>query len=520
MLARGACRALRRDGGALGLDPYAGFALRGGWRIVLGVLPPLVALLVAADVGAAEASGRLAAFAALVGLTAVVGTALAWLQEHNRRASVEELAHACDDLAAGSERALGTGSVDASIVDLARRFNAAADRVRTDRRVSSERYRALFEGAADAIVLADPESGRIVLANARAAELVGRTPAALRALPYAALFAADTRARHPAIDRPALLAGETAVVDGEVVRADGSTCPVDIALSAVPAASGWLVQAILHDVSERKRIEEALAAQNATLRAAQERLLAHDRAKSEFLGTVSHELRTPLNVMIGYTEMLLDGSVGADAADDVLRLAGGRTLASLVEDTLAVLRLDAATVRLDVEPVAIADLFEELQDADRFLRRPAAVTERWIAEPGLPVLVSDRRKLRQILTNLVGNARKFTERGTIEVRATAGADGRSIRVTVRDTGCGIPAEELPNVFDAYRQVASRRAADGCGLGLYIVRRYVELLGGRVSCESRVGVGTTFTVDLPCDRPGAADGPQPRRPGSETRLSPG
>ena len=100
------------------------------------------------------------------------------------------------------------------------------------------------------------------------------------------------------------------------------------------------------------------------------------------------------------------------------------------------------------------------------------------------------------MTNLVGNARKFTAHGIIEVHAEPYPGGEGVRLSVRDTGCGIDAAHLPYVFDLYRQAPTERRHDGCGLGLYIVRCYVALLGGRVSCTSTVGVGTTFVVDLP------------------------
>src|SRR6185436_19070900 len=114
-------------------------------------------------------------------------------------------------------------------------------------------------------------------------------------------------------------------------------------------------------------------------------------------------------------------------------------------------------------------------------------------------------KLRQVVMNLVGNARKFTARGIIEVHAAVDAATNGVRLTVRDTGSGIDAAHLPYVFDLYRQAPSERRNEGCGLGLYIVRRYVELLGGNVACSSTVGAGTTFVVWLPASVPAAGSG---------------
>jgi PAS domain S-box-containing protein len=515
---RTTCRDLRRQAAALGLDPYGDFEMGAGFRIASSVIPVVVALLVALEIGASASGPSVAAYLALIAASGLVALALGFLQQLNRMNAATELKDACRDLMAGTESVVVTGSTEAAVVSMARELNAAVTWVRAERRASDERYRALFEGAPDAIVLADPVTGEIILANARAATLLGRSVEELRALPYAEIFSATTVARHPRVIHPELDAGEIATAFGEIVRTDGSSCPVDVALSRVPMGRRWLVQAILHDMSSRLQIQDELAAQNVALRAAQDRLMAHDRAKTEFLGTVSHELRTPLNIFVGYTEILLESAqaddLPASERAEILRrlLAGARTLASLVEDTLSVLRLDAASVRLDVEPVSLESLFAELEDSDRLLRHSGSVTERWIVEPDLPRLVSDRRKLRQVLSNLIGNARKFTEEGSIETRVARAPRTGELRFTVTDTGCGIPEGDLSFIFEPYRQAATRRVADGCGLGLYIVRRYVELLGGRVDCRSTVGVGTTFTFDLPCER-------DPERPDPEATAAP-
>jgi signal transduction histidine kinase len=164
---------------------------------------------------------------------------------------------------------------------------------------------------------------------------------------------------------------------------------------------------------------------------------------------------------------------------------------------LSVLRLESAGVRVLLEDVALPALFEELRSAERLLRTSSAVREEWSVEDGLPAVPSDRMKLRQILTNLVGNARKFTREGSITVRAARAGDDQ-ITISVTDTGCGIAAADVPHVFELYRQAQNGWAHNGCGIGLYIVRRYCELLGGRVEVESELGRGTRFTVTLPIE----------------------
>jgi signal transduction histidine kinase len=253
---------------------------------------------------------------------------------------------------------------------------------------------------------------------------------------------------------------------------------------------------------ERDDFVRKLSAQNLALSVAQERLTQADRQKSEFLGMMSHELRTPINIFIGYTELLLDDvreqmNMAPDEHGAVLERMrdAARTLASLVEDTLSVLRLESAGVAVHLEPIPMPVLCEELRAGDRFLATGATVREEWRVDADLPPIVSDRLKLRQILTNLVGNARKFTRAGTIRVHIARATDAR-FTITVEDTGCGIAEGELPFIFDLYRQAANGGVHNGCGIGLYIVRRYCEILGGGVTVTSEVGRGTRFTVTLP------------------------
>lgn len=368
-------------------------------------------------------------------------------------------------------------------------------------------YPALFRRAADAIVVADAHTGQIEAANVRATYITGRSADDLCALSYLDLFDLRTRHRLPLPGMHGEIVLDTGVSDAEVVRPDGSRCPVDIALSAVTTGDRTLLQATMRDSTARRHHEmqmrvRRLEEQNAELRAAQDQLVEHDRVRSEFLGMMSHELRSPVNILIGYAHMLLESAAAGDTLPPAERagilrrmVAGGLTLSELVEDTLSVLRLDAGAVQVGTDQLAIDQLFHELKGNDRLLRGPDAVEERWIVEPNVPEVTTDRRKLRQVITNLVGNARKFTETGHIEVRATAPTEAR-VRITVADTGCGISTEHLPNIFELYRQAPDGQAHDGCGIGLYIVRRYLDMLQGHVECTSAVGIGTTFTVDLP------------------------
>jgi signal transduction histidine kinase len=221
-----------------------------------------------------------------------------------------------------------------------------------------------------------------------------------------------------------------------------------------------------------------------------------NRVKNEFVSTMSHELRTPLHVILGYADLLADLVDDPDGRRGVDRIqAASRELLDLIEATLDINRLESGSDPARVAPLVLAELWEELASEFSALPAPTGVRQRWEVAPGLTAL-TDRRKLKIIVKNLVGNARKFTRAG--DVVATATLEGERCVIRVCDTGVGIPAEHLGSVFEMFRQVDSsdRRSFGGVGLGLYIVRKLAEQLGASVDVASTVGEGSTFTVSLP------------------------
>jgi signal transduction histidine kinase len=220
--------------------------------------------------------------------------------------------------------------------------------------------------------------------------------------------------------------------------------------------------------------------------------------KSEFVGAVSHELRSPLNVIIGYTEMLRDGELGPVSPEQVAALARSHqqavTLLEMITALLDLNRLEAGRLPIRPSAVDVPGLLAELGDEIPAAWRRHEVELRMTTSGALPPLVTDRGKLKTILRNLLHNALKFTARGCVTVEARPGQAGETSFV-VRDTGAGIPADAMPYVFEMFRQVPGT-GGGGVGLGLHIVRRLVDALGGRVEVASTVGVGTTFVVTVP------------------------
>jgi signal transduction histidine kinase/FixJ family two-component response regulator len=231
-----------------------------------------------------------------------------------------------------------------------------------------------------------------------------------------------------------------------------------------------------------------------------------NRVKSEFVATISHELRTPLNVVMGYTDLLLDGAFGplnkeqAETLQRILQRAHG--LLELISATLDLGRIEAGRVSVDGQYIAVSAVLEALVKETRDWPAKENVALQWEVPAELPVVWTDPAKLGVVLKNLIANALKFTDRGQVTVRARDAAPG--VEISVRDTGVGIPDTALPIVFEPFRQAdsSSTRRYGGVGLGLYIVRRLLDLLGGTIDVESRVGEGSTFRLWIPLRAPEA------------------
>ncbi len=223
------------------------------------------------------------------------------------------------------------------------------------------------------------------------------------------------------------------------------------------------------------------------------------RLKEQFLANISHELRTPLHVILGYTDLLLDQELSDDWHNALTRIrAQSEHLFHLLTDLMTLSGLNTGKISLQISPVIVPDLLVRLSSLVDRLRQGKGIEVVWDCPPFLPSIETDALRLEQILTNLITNAVKFTPRGTITIRTRYTKAQGKVLFEVSDTGIGIPAHELPHIFDEFRQVdgSISRSYGGMGLGLALVRKLTMLLQGEMTVASQVGQGSTFTVALP------------------------
>lgn len=346
---------------------------------------------------------------------------------------------------------------------------------------SEARYRQLVEGAADPIVITS--RGACAEANAAAERLFGCSRAELSGRPLAELITCDDRA---VVDRfLALPAGESAVAECTAVRRDGDHRPVDVSAAAFPGA---VVQLVVRDIASRKEAE---------------------RLKDEFVSVVSHELRTPVTALRGSIVLLRSAGPALEAAkrERLLRMAESNAdrLLRLVNDILDVERFSAGNMPLEIGPADLRELADEVRENVRPIADQAGVE---IQVRGTPVTaLMDGVRVSQVLTNLIGNAIKFSPRGAV-VEVDVGTRDGSALVVVRDQGRGIPEAQLESVFERFHQVDRTDASQkgGTGLGLAISRQIVAQHGGRIWAESVAGAGSSFFVTLPLAPPAPSTGP--------------
>jgi signal transduction histidine kinase len=245
-----------------------------------------------------------------------------------------------------------------------------------------------------------------------------------------------------------------------------------------------------------------IAQQNELLRRQAIELEQASALKSQFLANMSHEFRTPLNAMLGYTSMLLQGVAGPIEAPVKRQLgrveSNGRHLLTIINEILDISRIEAGRMPLQVSKFKIPDLVAEVKSELEPIILRSKLTLVLELQKDLPPISSDRQKVKQILLNLLSNALKFTHHGSVTINARTNLRERSVTLSLTDTGIGIAQVDQDRIFEDFRQLdnSPTRAYGGTGLGLSICRRLAQMLDGRISVQSHVGKGSTFTLTLP------------------------
>ncbi|HEU5255871.1 MAG TPA: ATP-binding protein [Vicinamibacterales bacterium] len=395
-------------------------------------------------------------------------------------------------------------------------------------RAERDRLNLIIDSVADPIIVTDA-TGATVMMNSPAEDLftvvAGASEAASRTV--------QANDAHFSSFISGLLLGETG--PGEIRRGEiglmnpgtSEPIPVEAIAGKVLTETGELtaVVTILHDrreALERARLYEQLkaasdelqarvqaataelATQNELLRRQAIELEQASRLKSQFLANMSHEFRTPLNAILGYTHMLLQGVAG-DLLPAVKRQlqridSNGRHLMTIINEILDITRIEAGKMPMQLSEFNLNELVPEVMtELDPVISRSklTVAPRLW---PDLPTVYSDRQKVKQIIVNLLSNALKFTHEGGIRITVAYSPAERTASVAVADTGIGISPENHEKIFEDFRQVddSPSRQYGGTGLGLAICRRLAMALGGRITLESTMGVGSTFTLTMPVE----------------------
>jgi PAS domain S-box-containing protein len=380
------------------------------------------------------------------------------------------------------------------------RKQVEAEQQKLDQRLRDQQFytRSLIDSNIDALMMADP-SGIITDVNKQMEGLTGCTRDELIGAPFKNYFTDPERAE--AAIKLVLSAKQVTNYELTARARDGKETVVSYNATTFYDRDRTLqgVFASARDVTERKRLDQVLKEKNVELESARSVSDKASLAKSAFLSSMSHELRSPLNAILGFAQLLQSGSplpTPAQKASIEQILRGGWYLLDLINEILDLSQIESGNPSLSPEPVSLVEVMRECQ----------AMIEPQVLKSGIrmtfpqldisPFVHADRIRLKQVLINLLSNATKYNRaQGAVEVTCSASGAQR-IRISVRDTGEGLPPDKLDNLFQPFNRLGQEAGTEeGTGIGLVVSKRLVELMGGTIGVESTVGVGSVFWIEL-------------------------
>jgi PAS domain S-box-containing protein len=383
------------------------------------------------------------------------------------------------------------------------RKQVEAEQKKLDQRLRDQQFytRSLIESNIDALMTTDP-SGIITDVNKQMEALTGCTRDELIGAPFKNYFTDPERAEAGI----KLVLREKKVTNYELTaRArDGKTTVVSYNATTFYDRDRTLqgVFAAARDVTERKRFEQTLQETNGELEGAKAVAEKANLAKSDFLSSMSHELRSPLNAILGFAQVMESESPRPtpsqkESIDQILQ--AGWYLLELINEILDLAAIEAGRLSLSLEPVSLLEVMLECQAIIEPQAQKSGISMSYPPFDTPCFVNADRTRVKQVLINLLSNSIKYNrEQGTVEVKCSEGAPGR-VRVSVKDTGAGLPPDKLAQLFQSFNRLGQEGSAEqGTGIGLVVTKRLVELMGGEIGVESTVGVGSDFWVELISD----------------------
>ncbi|HAH06542.1 MAG TPA: hybrid sensor histidine kinase/response regulator [Elusimicrobia bacterium] len=398
-------------------------------------------------------------------------------------------------------------------------------------KIRSEALRNAILNSANFSSIATDEKGVIQIFNVGSMRMLGyaaadvvakRTPAdlsdpqelAARAKALSLEFATGVRPDFEALAFKASRGIED-LCEWTYIRKDGSRFPANMSVTALRDARGGIIGYLLigTDNTEHKRLAQALQDQNAELESAKSAAEKANLAKSDFLSSMSHELRSPLNAILGFAQLLDTESPPPtppqkESIDQILH--AGWYLLELINEILDLAAVDSGKLTISLEPVSLAEVLDECQAMIEAAGKKRGIRLTFPRFDAPCFLLADRTRLKQVLANLLSNAVKYNRPGgTVVVEWSASAPGHT-RVSVRDTGAGLPPDQLALLFQPFNRLGKEGSAEeGTGIGLMMSKRLVELMGGAIGVESAVGSGSAFWFEL-----GSAAAPPPAAEAAE------